>query len=92
MTGAISAALAERGPAPGTDWLALARELGPGFASRAAAYDANDSFPLQNYRELKERRVFSAGVPAELGGGHAEGPAPPRADLAEPPGKGERKT
>jgi alkylation response protein AidB-like acyl-CoA dehydrogenase len=75
MTGAISAAIAETGPTPGTDWLALARELGPGFASRAAAYDANDSFPLQNYRELKERRVFSAGVPAELGGGgasHAE--------------------
>jgi alkylation response protein AidB-like acyl-CoA dehydrogenase len=71
MTGAISAAMAERGPARGTDWLALARELGPGFASRAAAYDANDSFPLENYRELKERRVFAAGVPAELGGGGA---------------------
>src|SRR5690349_2241902 len=78
MTALISTATAELeprtaapAPAPGTDWLAVARELGPGFASRAAAYDANDSFPLENYRELKARRVFSAGVPAELGGGGA---------------------
>jgi alkylation response protein AidB-like acyl-CoA dehydrogenase len=55
----------------GTDWVAIARELGPGFASRASAYDANDSFPVENYRELKDRRVFSAAVPAELGGGGA---------------------
>jgi alkylation response protein AidB-like acyl-CoA dehydrogenase len=54
-----------------TDWVAVARELGPGFASRAPAYDANDSFVAENYRELKEHRVFSAGVPAELGGGGA---------------------
>ncbi len=54
-----------------TDWLALARELGPGFAARAAAHDANDSFPEENYRELKEYRFFSAGIPAELGGGGA---------------------
>ncbi len=54
-----------------TDWLALARELGPGFAARAAAHDANDSFPEENYRELKEHRFFSAGIPAELGGGGA---------------------
>ena len=54
-----------------TDWVALARELGPGFAARAAAHDANDSFPEENYRELKEHRFFSAGVPAELGGGGA---------------------
>jgi alkylation response protein AidB-like acyl-CoA dehydrogenase len=54
-----------------TDWLALARELGPGFADRAAAYDANDSFPFENYRELKEHRILGAPVPAELGGGGA---------------------
>ena len=57
-----------------TDWVALARTLGPGFASRAAAYDANDSFPFENYQELKEHRVFSAAVPAELGGGGASYP------------------
>jgi hypothetical protein len=53
MTGAISAAITDTRPAGGTDWLALARELGPAVASRAAAYDANRSFPLQNYRERK---------------------------------------
>jgi acyl-CoA dehydrogenase len=57
------------------DWTAVARELGPRFAARAAAHDAADAFVADNYRELRERRVLSAGVPAELGGGgasHAE--------------------
>jgi alkylation response protein AidB-like acyl-CoA dehydrogenase len=53
------------------DWIAVARDLGPSFASRAAAHDANDSFPAENFRELAEHRVLSAGVPAELGGGGA---------------------
>jgi alkylation response protein AidB-like acyl-CoA dehydrogenase len=57
-----------------TDWLALARALGPGFGARAAAHDANDSFPEDNYRELKEHRFFSAGIPSELGGGGASHP------------------
>ena len=58
-----------------SDWTALARELGPRFAARAAAHDATDAFLADNYRDLREHRVFSAGVPAELGGGgasHAE--------------------
>jgi acyl-CoA dehydrogenase len=58
-----------------SDWTALARELGPRFAARAPSHDAADSFVADNYRDLRERRVFSAGVPAELGGGgasHAE--------------------
>jgi acyl-CoA dehydrogenase len=49
-----------------TDWIAVARELGERFAARAAA---------DNYAELKAHRLFSAGVPADLGGGgasHAE--------------------
>lgn len=57
------------------DWLALMRELGPAFAARAAEHDASDAFVAENYVELKARRVFGAGVPAELGGGgasHAE--------------------
>jgi alkylation response protein AidB-like acyl-CoA dehydrogenase len=53
------------------DWVTAARELGPSFASRAAAYDANDSFVAENFKDLKSQRVFSAGVPAELGGGGA---------------------
>jgi alkylation response protein AidB-like acyl-CoA dehydrogenase len=58
-----------------SDWAALARDLGPRFAARASSHDATDSFVADNYRDLREHRVFSAGVPAELGGGgasHAE--------------------
>ena len=54
-----------------SDWAAVARELGPRFAARAAAHDAGDTFVADNYRELRERRLFSAGVPKELGGGGA---------------------
>jgi acyl-CoA dehydrogenase len=54
-----------------SDWTALAAELGPRFAARAAAHDEADTFVADNYRDLRERRVFSAGVPAELGGGGA---------------------
>jgi len=57
-----------------TDWVAVARALGPGFAARAAGHDAADTFVADNYRELKAHRVFSAGVPAELGGGGASYP------------------
>jgi acyl-CoA dehydrogenase len=58
-----------------SDWVAMVRDLGPRFAARATAHDAADSFVAENYRELRERRMFSAGVPKELGGGgasHAE--------------------
>ncbi len=54
-----------------TDWVALAREIGPGFAARAANFDETDTFVAENYAELTARRFFSAGVPAELGGGGA---------------------
>jgi alkylation response protein AidB-like acyl-CoA dehydrogenase len=75
MTTATAAARDGTIEAPGrTDWVAVARALGPGFASRAAAYDANDSFVVDNYRELKAHRVFGAPVPAELGGGGAAYP------------------
>src|SRR5438552_1712439 len=72
MTTTIAAVNRATKQAPATtDWVAIARALGPGFASRVAAYDANDSFPVENYQELKEHRVFGAPVPAELGGGGA---------------------
>jgi alkylation response protein AidB-like acyl-CoA dehydrogenase len=51
--------------------VAVARALGPGFAARAPAHDANDSFVADNYEELKAQHVFAAGIPAELGGGGA---------------------
>src|SRR5919109_2876446 len=59
------------GSAVRTDWIGVAHELVPLFAARAAAHDADDSFVAENYAELRRRRVFSAGVPAELGGGGA---------------------
>ena len=59
-------------------WTAIVRQLGPGFASRAAAHDADDSFVADNYAELRAHRFFSAGVPTELGGGGA-----PHAELAD---------
>jgi acyl-CoA dehydrogenase len=58
-----------------TNWTGIVRELGPLLAARAAEHDASDSFVSENYAALKERGIFSAGVPAELGGGgasHAE--------------------
>jgi alkylation response protein AidB-like acyl-CoA dehydrogenase len=54
-----------------TDWMGIVRELGPTFAERAAAHDASDAFVADNYAALKERGVFRAAVPAELGGGGA---------------------
>lgn len=52
-------------------WTSVADALGPRFAARAPAHDAADSFVAENYRDLRAHRVFSAGVPAELGGGGA---------------------
>jgi alkylation response protein AidB-like acyl-CoA dehydrogenase len=57
-----------------TDWAGVAGELVPRFAARAAGHDAGDTFVAANYAELRERRVFSAGVPVELGGGGASHP------------------
>jgi alkylation response protein AidB-like acyl-CoA dehydrogenase len=56
---------------PKTDWIEVIRELGPRFAARAAAHDRDDRFVDENYAELRRQRVFSAGVPTELGGGGA---------------------
>src|SRR5204862_7093242 len=43
----------------------------PVLAGRAAAHDADDSFVADTYADLRRRRLFSAGIPAELGGGDA---------------------
>jgi alkylation response protein AidB-like acyl-CoA dehydrogenase len=53
------------------NWIETARALGPVLAERAAAHDESDSFVAENYTLLKERGLFAAGVPAELGGGDA---------------------
>jgi acyl-CoA dehydrogenase len=51
------------------DLVALAHEIGPGFAEKAAERDLDAAFPAENYAVLRERKIFSAMVPRELGGG-----------------------
>jgi alkylation response protein AidB-like acyl-CoA dehydrogenase len=53
------------------DLAALAETLGPRFAEGAAERDAGDIFVAAHYEMLREHKVFSALVPAELGGGGA---------------------
>lgn len=54
-----------------TDWIGVARDLGQQFGERAARYDLMGEFVSDNYRDLREHRLFSAGIPVELGGGGA---------------------
>lgn len=52
-------------------WIEVAHSLGEEFAGRAEAHDESDEFVSRNYAALKERRLFSAAIPEELGGGGA---------------------
>ncbi|KPK07904.1 MAG: acyl-CoA dehydrogenase [Betaproteobacteria bacterium SG8_39] len=55
--------------------MGVARELGTGFAKRAATVDEEDRFVGENYADLKTSGLFAAAVPGELGGAgasHAE--------------------
>lgn len=54
-----------------TDWLAEAAALGEVFASRAPHFDQSNEFVAANYADLRDKGFFSAGIPAELGGGGA---------------------
>ena len=54
-----------------TDWLSTAQTLSTEFAGRAAQHDADDSFVADNYAAMRAAKLFSAPVPAELGGGGA---------------------
>lgn len=47
------------------------RALAPGFARRAADYDAHDTFAAENFAEIKAAGLLAAGVPAEFGGADA---------------------
>jgi alkylation response protein AidB-like acyl-CoA dehydrogenase len=54
---------------------AVLKDLGPRFAERAAAADAQDRFVAENFADLKVHGLVSAGVPEELSGlgaSHAE--------------------
>lgn len=53
------------------DWIARARELGGVFSERAARYDRDDVFAVDNYAALRESGYFAMAVPSELGGGGA---------------------
>jgi len=51
------------------DLQALVQIIGPRFAEGAAERDQGDIFVAKHYDALKEHKVFSALVPADLGGG-----------------------
>ena len=51
------------------DLTALGVELGPRFAKGVAERDAADTFVSEHYDALKERNVFSALIPQDIGGG-----------------------
>jgi alkylation response protein AidB-like acyl-CoA dehydrogenase len=52
-----------------SDYMDMIEEIGPEFATRAAARNDSDEFVSDNFADLRERKFFSAMVPHELGGG-----------------------
>jgi alkylation response protein AidB-like acyl-CoA dehydrogenase len=54
-----------------SQWVGIAREIGPSFAERTAQHDSEGSFVAENYSLLRQRKLFSAAVPYALGGGGA---------------------
>jgi alkylation response protein AidB-like acyl-CoA dehydrogenase len=50
------------------DALGEARRLAPRFASRAAGYDRDGSFPVDDFADLRQSGLFGLMVPARLGG------------------------
>ena len=56
---------------PSGNWRETAHTLCKVFANRASEHDKIGEFVSDNYSELRDHRFFSAGIPAELGGGGA---------------------
>ena len=52
-----------------TKWETIVHQLGRDFADRATEHDKSGAFVTENYRQLREHRLFSALIPEELGGG-----------------------
>lgn len=52
----------------GPDFPALARQLAPRFAARAAQHDREGSFPFANFADLREAGFLSMTVPRSHGG------------------------
>jgi indole-3-acetate monooxygenase len=71
-TGLAVAMKTDQADSPSTDFVAIARSLGPQLAARAADADENDRFVAENYKSLKQAGLVEAAVPRELGGGGAE--------------------
>lgn len=56
------------------DHIALARELAAKFAERADRHDRENSFPFDDYEDMRRSGYLGLTVPAELGGGGADLP------------------
>jgi alkylation response protein AidB-like acyl-CoA dehydrogenase len=54
-----------------TDLVATAARLAPRFAARAAKHDADGSFPVDDFADLRAAGLFGVLVPAPLGGAGA---------------------
>lgn len=54
-----------------TEALAAARRLAPRFAARAAEYDRDGAFPVDDFADLRAAGLFGLMVPAHLGGAGA---------------------
>ena len=50
------------------DIVALCRELGQKFKERAAKYDREGSFPVENFQDLKDAGLLGIMIPKEYGG------------------------
>ena len=53
------------------NWITVARQLAKEFGERASAYDEEGCFVQENYADLRDYKMFSVGIPVELGGGGA---------------------
>lgn len=53
------------------DWIADVRELAVEFGKRAGDYDQSGRFVADNFSDLRSAGFFSAGIPADIGGGGA---------------------
>ena len=50
----------------------VARLSSQNFAGRAAAYDADSTFPVENYQDLREAGLLALSVPKAYGGLEAD--------------------
>lgn len=56
---------------PESPWKRMGRELVPRLSEHAERHDRDGTFAAESYAALREKRVMSALVPTELGGGGA---------------------